>query len=642
MKALFLVLTAYFISISSSLAAHYPPTEITSSIEKVTVFLKGASIERTATVSVKAGQNKIVFNNLSPAIIANSIQFKGLKNASVLAINFNIDFLDKKEQSAAYTKLNSELDVLLFDKNNIQNTISGYERELKLLDNNQRINSDQTDLSLEKIKQISAYYRERSTAINNAIYKERETLAELDKKIRDYNLELQKLNDTRREKRGEITLKLDAEQTSTLDINISYTITDAGWFPIYDIRADNTSSPISLKYKGNVYQQSGVDWEDVKLVLSTGDPNTNNIKPDLATKYLNFVSPYYKKASATNRSNYKFNPTIRTVSGIVLDESGTPLPGTSVLVRGTNTGTTTDFDGNYTININGGQELAFSYVGFNTEVLPVYSSVMNVNMEESHESLDEVVVVGYGVQRDKKALGYAVSDVLGSAPGVKIRGISSMEPAQYNETVEAKEESLTNIRFTIKKSYTIVSSNEVTTIEIDDFELPASYQHYAAPELNENVFLTATVTDWEKYDLLYGEANIYFDGSYAGKTEINPIATTDSLEVSMGIDPNVIVTREKLDNFKSKSFLGGNRVIQQGYKIEVKNNKSTAINLLLEDRIPISQNKEIKVDDVETGDSKYNTETGIMQWKLDLATKATTKKEFSYEVRYPKNRHINL
>src|SRR5690606_40818647 len=104
--------------------------------------------------------------------------------------------------------------------------------------------------------------------------------------------------------------------------------------------------------------------------------------------------------------------------------------------------------------------------------------------------------------------------------------------------------------------------------------LPIYYQYYAAPELNENLFLTATIKNWEKFDLLTGEANIYFEGSYAGKSIINPQATADSLNLSLGIDPNIIVKREKLENFKSKSFLGATRIVDKGYKLEVKDRKS--------------------------------------------------------------------
>ncbi|OAD92428.1 hypothetical protein A7A78_00485 [Aequorivita soesokkakensis] len=678
----------------------------TSKIEKVTVYLEGASIERNSSVNLISGENIFVFNNLSPDIDENSIQISGLGNTSILSIVFNIDYLEKKEVSEEYKTLKNALENLETQKNEVENVIDGFKQELQLLQQNQKINSDATDLSLEKVKEMSVYYRNRTTEIKNAIYKQYQLITDLKNKITDHQNELLKLDDSKKEQRGEITLKLNSPKPTNLVLNIKYNIKNAGWFPLYDIRAINTSSPIEFSYKANVYQQSGTDWENVNVVLSTGDPNTNNIKPSIFPKYLNFNNKSYASTTPVRNSKYKYNPTIRRVTGTVIDDTGLPLPGVNVIEVGTSNGTQTDFDGHYTLDIQGSRELAYSYVGFETETLPIYASAMNVNLKPG-AVLEEVVVTGYGKTNNSldkalsgKAAGVQVTGANGR-PGqgtfVRIRGMSSLNAGssplyvldgqpvsesdvQYLDdnsiadirvlkdasataiygsrgangvvlittkkpeeiSTSIKETGITNTRFEIKEKYTIKSNAEITVIEVDNFELSANYQYYAAPELNENVFLTATIKNWEKFDLLTGEANIYFEGSYAGKSIINPQATADSLNLSLGIDPNIIVKREKLENFKSKSFLGATRIVDKGYKLEVKNNKNTPITLVVEDRIPISENKEIKVEDIETGSSEYNDKTGIMRWKIDLQANASDKKEFTYTVKYPKFKKVYL
>ena len=669
-----------------------------SKIEKVTVYLEGASIERTSSVNLLSGENTFVFNNLSPDIDENSIQISGLGDASVLSIVFNIDFLEKKEASQEYQSIENLLKTFQQQKNEIENEIAGYNEELQLLQKNQRINSDATNLSVEMIKEMSNYYRNRVTEIKNAIYKQQLLLAELHKTIADHQNELLKLDDSKKEQRGEITLKLNAQKPANLVLKFKYHIKNAGWFPLYDIRATNTSSPIEFSYKANVYQQSGTDWDNVNVVLSTGDPNTNNIKPELFPKYLNFNNRSYASTTPVRSKGYKYNPTIRKVSGTVYGDTGLPLPGVNVIIVGTSTGTQTDFDGNYTLDIQGSRELTYSYVGFETETLPIYSSTMNVTLMVG-SALDEVVVTGYYGALSGKSAGVQVSNANGKpgqGPFVRIRGTGSLTAsnmlyildgipitereasnideelitdikilkdaatmARYGSrgangivvittknqeelSIVNKESGLTTTRFEIREKYTIKSNAEITVIEVDNFELPALFQHYAAPELNENVFLTATIRNWEKFDFLAGEANIYFEGNYAGKSIIDPQATADSLNLSLGMDPNIIVKREKLENFKSKSFLGGTRIVDKGYKIEVKNNKKTPINLILEDRIPISENKEIKVEDIKTGAAEYNDKTGILQWKLQLQPNATDKKEFTYTVKYPKYKKVYL
>jgi hypothetical protein len=114
------------------------------------------------------------------------------------------------------------------------------------------------------------------------------------------------------------------------------------------------------------------------------------------------------------------------------------------------------------------------------------------------------------------------------------------------------------------------------------------------------------------------------------------------IQVSLGPDTSIVIARKEKQNFKSKSFLGSNRVLDRAYEIIVKNNKTIAVDLIIEDRIPISQNKEIKVEDLEFGDGQYNEQTGIIRWEVQLAPQGTGQKNFSFTVKHPKQQRINL
>ncbi|AXT49464.1 mucoidy inhibitor MuiA family protein [Aquimarina sp. BL5] len=601
--------------------------KVSSTIKEVTVYVSGARIQRTAVTDVLPGVNEIIFYDLSNKIDENSIQISGLKNASILSISYGINYLEKKKNSKELESLEHQLELLLLEKNKLDNLLSGLNQEKKVLENNQRIGTDQTALSLDKVKQISTYYRERSVAIQNETYNINLKKNKLQDEITDIINQIDRLSDHTKEERGEIKVKIDVSSATNLALKLKYNVSDAGWFPLYDIKSENTETPLKITYKANVYQKTGTDWNNTKVTLSTGDPNTNNIKPNLTTRYLNFNYGSYQRRSAVNRYSSTYNPNIKTVSGIVTDEKGLPLPGVTIIEKESSNGAVTDFDGRYTINITQGKQLIFSYLGYTTEEITIGSSVVNIGMEEDSSTLDEVVVVGYGTSS-----GYRRAS----------RSKSKRKKETYNITVEAKEEGITNTRFVIKKKYTIKSNSDITTIEIDNFNMNADYSYYVAPELNENVFLTAKLGNWEQFDLLAGEANIYFEGSYAGKTNIDPQATTDSLTISLGTDPNIVVKREPLKKFKSKSFYGSNRIVDLGYSIQLKNNKQNTIHLILEDRIPISQNKEIKVDNIGTNDANYDPKTGIMKWKLTVKPKAQLEKQFSYQLKYPKNKRINL
>ncbi len=104
----------------------------------------------------------------------------------------------------------------------------------------------------------------------------------------------------------------------------------------------------------------------------------------------------------------------KTISGTVSDNSGLPLPGTSVLIKGTFLGTSTNFDGKYSIEASQGETLVFSFVGYTTQEFTIGdSNTVNILLLEDTSTLDEVVITALGISRDKKSLGYATQEVQG-------------------------------------------------------------------------------------------------------------------------------------------------------------------------------------------------------------------------------------
>jgi len=104
---------------------------------------------------------------------------------------------------------------------------------------------------------------------------------------------------------GEVVLNISAEQATKISVNFSYISRNAGWSPLYDIRCQGTNNPIDLLYKANVYQTTSYEWNDIDLVISTGNPTVNNERPVLNPWYINFFEPvvtgyggYEKKARA--------------------------------------------------------------------------------------------------------------------------------------------------------------------------------------------------------------------------------------------------------------------------------------------------------------------------------------------------------
>ena len=667
-------------------------TKVPSKIKEVTVYLSGAQITRTASCQLHEGSNEVVFTGLSHKIDESSIQISGLGAVSILSIAYNINYLEKSESNPKVSQWEDEIIRLEHEISLLKNAIAGLEEEEKLITSNRVVNGDSQVLSLDRIKQIGAYYRERITAIKNEVFTTNLSINKLKTKVNDLKLQLAEVHNAPEVPQGEITITFDAPIATSLNAKLTYLVRDAGWVPNYDIKSSGLSAPINLAYKANVYQKTGQDWNNVHVILSTGNPNYNIARPNLETKYLDFVSAYQKRYAPTaKKKGYAFNPNVKKVVGTITDESGAPLPGVNVTIKGTNKGAQTDFDGNYSLEVEQGQELVFSYIGMHTQELPIYSSIMNVRMDEDVQPLEEVVVMAYSTAAATESVS-PERLLSGRAAGVSIRGNSSFRSNQIEplyiidgvpvdgfvegdlDTNEIQDvevlkganataiygskgsngvvvittkkshalEGATKTEFAIKKPYSFSSNGDITAIEVNTFKIPATYEYFAAPIINENVYLTASFTDWEKHQLLPGEANIYFEGTYAGKTVIDPYTTKKEMILSLGIDNNITVSRQQERNFKSKSFTGNNRILDRTYTLEVKNNKGTAIQLKLMDRIPKSQNKDIKVDDIVANSAEYDDEKGLLTWKMDLTPNVTKKESFSFQVKYPKGRYISL
>ena len=168
------------------------------------------------------------------------------------------------------------------------------------------------------------------------------------------------------------------------------------------------------------------------------------------------------------------------------------------------------------------------------------------------------------------------------------------------------------------------------------------YKYYAVPRMDKDAYLLAEVADWEKLNLLPGDANIIFEGTYVGKSFIDPSSTADTLNLTLGRDKRVVVKKEKLVDYSSTKFLGNSKQQKLTYELTVKNNKKDTVRMLLKDQYPLSTNKDVEVELLESRNASINPELGVLSWKLELAPGEMKKIRFAYSVKYPKEKVLNL
>ncbi len=219
-----------------------------------------------------------------------------------------------------------------------------------------------------------------------------------------------------------------------------------------------------------------------------------------------------------------------------------------------------------------------------------------------------------------------VEKALAVAPGV-----------QSNQQFQVTQ-NLTQQEYTVDRKQTVASNNSPITVVLREISLPAKYEYHAKPRLDLDAFLVAKIYNWGQYDLLDGELSLFNNKTYVGKAYLNTNNPEDTLQLSLGRDKGVVVTRERVYNKQEKTFFGTSRIDYYVWKIKLKNNKKVPVDIVLRDQVPVAQNEEIKVTIGSAGGGKLDEKTGIIKWRFTLAPGQNSSYEVSYEVRYPKDK----
>jgi uncharacterized protein (TIGR02231 family) len=502
-------------------------------IEQATVFLHGAQLVSTAKVRINKGETELLFTNVAGDINSQSLTVNAGNGVAVESAVFQNNYLVTETLSPKAKEIKDSIELLTEDRLAMANKISVLNEQLTVLQGNRKVGGDDTGLSVAELTKLL----DLISAKMEGLLTQKNKLEKAQKKTDDRIVLLNKQLDEEKRKGfqpgGQLLVKLYAKEATTNEVVISYTVPNAGWVPGYDIRVDELSKPAGLYYKANIYQNSGVTWENVRLSLSTGDPQEGVQAPVMMPWYLEFFTPPVMK-TAYNRAlgaPMAADAELKTIDGVQVQS------GMSEYVTVDNAGISTTFD--------------------------------------------------------------------------------------------------------IDLPYTIPNDGKQHMVAIKKYELVASYRYYAAPKLDKDVFLQAQVTNWEDLNLIPGKSSIFFEGTYVGEGYIDVRNTTDTLTFSLGRDKKIVVKREQDKKLRSVKSIGSNIKESFAYTINVRNTRKDNIDLVLQDQLPVSNDKDIMVEDKETGAAELNETTGMMLWKMQLKPNDQGTVKFGYTVKYPKGKQIN-
>jgi uncharacterized protein (TIGR02231 family) len=510
--------------------------DVKSQIKEVTVFLQGAQISRQARINIPKGTSTLAFRGLSLNIDPQSIQARGEGNFIILSLLHQVNYLSGAHKTAGVQALQDTLKLLEDRLAQVGGKQAVMKSEEELLIANRNLGGNDRTITMADLKQAADFYRARLTEIKTAEIRLAAETGQLTDKIAKVRNQLNSLDTNK--PTSEILVNISADESTSGTLWISYTVNDAGWFPVYDIRAKDVQNPVQLIYNARVYQNTGEDWDHVAVKLSTANPQQRGEKPVLQPWFIDFEQP---------------GPLLR-----------------------------------------------------------------EFNQVESKEKKMAYMPPVVAEEKDEAAAPMAAT-------------AASLTEVNENQT---------NLEFNIRIPYDIPADNKQYTINIQESTLPATYEYFCAPKLDREAFLLARITGWENLNLLPGEINLFFEGTYVGKSTLNVRNTNDTLDLSLGRDKGIVVTRVKMKDFTEQKTIGSNIRETRAWEITVRNTKRQALNLRIEDQFPVSMNRDIVIEPQEFTGAAYNKETGQVVWKLKLEPSEEKKLRLSFAIKFPRDKRV--
>lgn len=501
-------------------------------LSSVLVYLGGAELTHNAKVNIPQGVHKIILENVADNFVNNSLQVGGEGDFVILSVASRKNYLKPEERSPRLAELKDSLKLLEDNLSKLNNKKQVLQYELELLLANKNFGGRDRGISVKELEAMGEYFNTKSAQLlgdMSSIDNDREKVNGRISKIKN---QINEVTSRFKSAVQEIVVTVSAKQNTSAILEANYLTYEAGWNPSYDLRAADINSPVQLDFRANVWQRTGIDWNDMNISLSTRSARQNNNKPELRRWFVDFVREL--KLHAGRGSEMEL---MKSAAAPTMDQA------------------------------------------------------------ETAESMADYMMV--------------------------------------NETQLA-------IEYSPELNYSIPSDGKQHIVPLQNYELQAEYEYYAAPKLISNAFLVANVTDWDQYNLLPGPANVYFENSYVGNSFINPNTTEDEMVFSLGRDEGIVITRETLKDFTEEKFFGSDVERFFGYEINVRNTKNKEIKLMLEDQVPISQHEDIDVELVENGGAEVNESTGILTWNIKLGSGESMTKKFTFSVRYPEDKPINI
>lgn len=284
------------------------PFKIESKIEHVTVFMTGGEINRKTKVGVKTGRNTLIFTGISSVIDAKSIQFYAQAPFHLVSISTEMDYLHARQNNENIQALKDSLSWTQNQIKDLKGEKNAYTEEKDLILTNKNIKGGQQNLTVDELKSMADFYRSRLMEINKKLNEYNSQIRNKELKLVNYKNQLIEANYKAYTHSNQIIVVLDSDIDQTLNTELKYVVSNCGWQANYDLSTTDTKDIIHLKYKAKVYNDTGNDWNEIDMTLSTANPILSASVPTLTPWFINGndYSSYRSKGKTSNAYGWSY------------------------------------------------------------------------------------------------------------------------------------------------------------------------------------------------------------------------------------------------------------------------------------------------------------------------------------------------
>ncbi|MEI6766524.1 MAG: DUF4139 domain-containing protein [Bacteroidota bacterium] len=294
---------------SSAFSQKETTQKIKPEIKNVTVFLSGAEVSHDVSLKLAAGRNLLVFEGLSSKLDPRSIRVSSVAAVSILSVSSKVNYLTKNDDKPRIKALKDSVILVTAKIQNLADEKNALNIERDMLLKNQAIGGQQTGVNVAELIKAADFFQTRVFDLNKRISQIDVQNATLTTEMGNINAELIELNSQNSYERSEVSVLVSVEAEQTQNVNLSYYLTDAGWAPYYELKSEEINQPVDLIYRAKVFNNSGIDWNNIDMTLSTADPTQSATQPTLEPWKLNY-SDYgidYNYSWTTNQNQSNLN-----------------------------------------------------------------------------------------------------------------------------------------------------------------------------------------------------------------------------------------------------------------------------------------------------------------------------------------------